>query len=158
MNISESKRFDLNSEPIASFFQRVVSDIKGYAQLNIDEQDLINRFSTWHGKHPLEFTRHAILDYQRDLVKPEEMKQILICPFPCKSSESAEEKQKYKDDMTMISSEPVKSFFELVINDLIAFVTVVMEKKDIPPGRHPAHLVIDLLNSYQKDITFSPKL
>lgn len=158
MKNTEAAKYDLNSEPINSFFKRVISDFIGYAQLNIDEQELINKYSTWHGKHPLEFTKHSVLDYHKDLVSPQEMKQILMFPFPGKSPESPEEMQKYEDDMKMINSEPIKSFFELVINDVSGFIEFIMDQNKTIAGQHPASLLIKFLKSYQKDITFSPKL
>lgn len=156
MNISESKKFDLNSEPLASFFQRALSDIKGYAQVNIDEQETINDRPPFRGKHPLEFIKQFIDVYHKDLLTPEEVRQIVIFPFPCKSPESQEQKQKYKDEMTMINSDPIKPFFQLVINDITGFINFLMEQENIAIGRHPAFLLIEFLDSYRKDITFTP--
>lgn len=155
MNKIEADKYDLNSEPFKSFFSQIIKDIKGFAKLNIEEQEAIDKLAPFSGKHPLEFLKSMVKNYKEEPFSftVEAMKIAILCPLPFGRETKAEKNKRLKlENKFNIKTEPLKTFFSLVISDIEVFITNSIENGKKKDEKHPVLSFINFLNSYQKDI------
>jgi hypothetical protein len=157
MNKTKASKYDLNSEPLKSMLGRVIKDVKGFAKLNIKEQVAINKFPPFSGKHQLEFTKQTVDLYKKDpfAITVEFMTATLLCPLPFGRETTKEKNKRLKLEAKFnIQKEPLKSFFNFIISDIESFIMDIMKKRKPKGDEHPASYLLEIIDSYKKDITF----